>query len=131
MMKHKQLLQGSLLAFTLALGLFAGCGNSDGGDGDGGMGGGGAGSTDSSTDTDFDLTTSSASGDGDGDGGGASTATGDGDDECGDEVVEAAPKETQMLLVVDTSESMDGTPTGFDQTKWETLVDSLNVALPA
>lgn len=53
-----------------------------------------------------------------------------GADSCGGEDVEAAPLPAHVLLVIDRSGSMNETPEGFTMTKWETLVDSLDTALP-
>ena len=123
MMKNTHILRGVGIALVLSLAFSTACSSDDGG----GKGGdGGAASTGKTTDGDsgIDLTTG-MSGDGEGDGDGGGDGKG-----CGGEDVEAMPIETQMLLLVDTSESMDGTPDGFEKTKWETLVDSLHVALP-
>lgn len=69
-------------------------------------------------------------GDGDIGLGGQSNGQGGGPGSCGGEDVEAAPLPANVLLVIDSSGSMDDTPEGFSQSKWETLVSSLNVALP-
>ncbi len=129
-MKNTIVLRSALFPLLCAIGLFSAC-SGKGEDGDGDRGDGGAANTSSSGDGDattgLDLTAGTSDGtSGDGDSGTSTT----GGQECGGEDVEAAPVETQMLLVVDTSESMDGTPSGFDSSKWETLVTSLKSALP-
>lgn len=117
-MKRRRMRGGVAWAALLGFGLFAACGGDDddtnGGDGDG-DGDGDLG--------DGDFSFSGGFGDGDGD-------TGDGDSACGGEEVEAAPLKANVLLVVDTSTSMTQQPTGFTDTKWNTLVASLDVALP-
>jgi hypothetical protein len=111
----------SLATALAGLPLFIACSDEEG---DGGaMGQGGA-----SGNGDGDL----AIGDGDlgvGDGDG-----GDGDgDECKGTSVEAEPVPVNVLLVVDTSQSMEGeiASDGKDNpTKWEAIVDALGTALP-
>lgn len=107
-----------ILGAVLGAALFAGplsfaCDNSSedpGGDGD--QGG----------DGDFNL-----GGQGGGQGGGDGP---NGPNDCGGEDVEAAPLPANILLVIDSSGSMDEGAPGFEDSKWETLVASLNTALP-
>jgi hypothetical protein len=50
---------------------------------------------------------------------------------CGGEEVSAEPVVANVLFVIDKSGSMEATPDGFTDSKWDTLVESLGAALAA
>ncbi len=52
-----------------------------------------------------------------------------GDPICGGQTVVGDPVVTNLLVVIDRSGSMKQTPTGFVDSKWETMVGSLKTAL--
>jgi len=111
---------GAVALVVLCAGVSAttGCGDSggdaDGTDTDNGSSGGGS-------DLGADLGSTGGSNSGLGGEGGA----------CGGEEVSADPVVANVLFVIDKSGSMDATPDGFTDSKWDTLVSSLGAALDA
>src|SRR5688572_679909 len=97
------------------------------GDGSGDAGGTGAmpGSGGNTSDLGNDLGSSGGNDSGSGGSGG------EGGGSCGGEEVTADPVVANVLFVIDKSGSMDATPDGFTDTKWDTLVESLGTALTA
>lgn len=91
-------------------------------DGSGGSGNSGSGM---GTSTGMiDLSTS------DGNSSSSNGSGGGGGDDCGGVSVDAEPLAANLLFVIDRSGSMEETPEeGFDDSKWVTMVDALEVAL--
>ena len=112
-MKNLHILGAALGAVLFAGPLSFGCDSSSGDGGDGDQSGDG---------DDFDL-----GGLGGGQAGGNDPG---GPGDCGGEDVEAAPVPANILLVIDSSGSMDDGAPGFEDSKWDTLVASLGTALP-
>jgi hypothetical protein len=50
---------------------------------------------------------------------------------CGESTIVATPREVNILLVIDESGSMTGTPTGFSSDKWTAMKDALGKTLTA
>jgi len=115
---------GLLVTFA-GLASTTGCGDGGGTDTDGTDTDSGSGA--SGSDIGNDLGSSGGSGNSTGSGGNG----GEGGGACGGEEVTADPVEANVLFVIDKSGSMDATPAGFTDTKWNTLVDSLGTALTA
>src|SRR5688572_7804768 len=97
------------------------------GDGSGDAGGTGAmpGSGGNTSDLGNDLGSSGGNDSGSGGSGG------EGGGSCGGEEVTADPVVANVLFVIDKSGSMNATPDGFTESKWDTLVESLGTALTA
>src|SRR5918994_162914 len=64
-------------------------------------------------------------------GNGDAGAAGDRGVTCGGVALAASPQPVQVLLVVDKSLSMNATPTGFGDTKWNGLRSALRSAVDA
>jgi Mg-chelatase subunit ChlD len=127
-------LAGAVAAFTFATACGGNSQVTPKGDGDGDQGG----STASGGSSGSSGSSGSASGGRGGTlsvGGSGGTAAGNGvageGGGCGKTDLAASPPEVSVLLVVDKSSSMSGTPDGFTENKWASLGAALGTALDA